>query len=36
LIEFAYELDYEKYIEDMEVRQAISLIKERVDDLKKD
>lgn len=34
LIEFAYELDYEKYIEDMEVRQAIALIKERVVEIK--
>lgn len=30
LIEFAYELDYEKYVEDMEVRQALALIKDRV------
>jgi hypothetical protein len=36
LIEFAYELDYEKYMEDLEVRQALALIKERVDEIKKD
>ena len=36
LIEFAYELDYEKYIEDMEVRQALAIIRERVDEIKKD
>ena len=27
LIEFAYDLDYEKYMEDLEVRQALALIK---------
>ena len=36
LIEFAYELDYEKYMEDLEVRQALALIKERVDEIQKD
>jgi hypothetical protein len=36
LIEFAYDLDYEKYMEDLEVRQALALIKERVDEIKKD
>lgn len=36
LIEFAYELDYEQYIEDLEVWQAMALIKERVDEMKKD
>jgi len=36
LIEFAYDLDYEKYVEDLEVRQALALIKERVDEIKKD
>jgi len=30
LLEFAYELDYEKYMEDFDVRQALALIKERV------
>lgn len=36
LIEFAYDLDYEKYMEDLEVRQALALIKERVDEIKQD
>jgi hypothetical protein len=36
LLEFAYELDYEKYMEDLEVRQALQVIQERVKDLKKD
>ena len=36
LLEFAYQLDYEKFIEDFEVRQAISVLKERVQELKKD
>ena len=36
LLEFAYELDYEKYMEDLDVRQALALIKDRVQELKKD
>ncbi len=36
LIEFAYELDYEKFVEDMEVRQALALIKDRVEELKEE
>lgn len=36
LLEFAYELDYEKYMEDMEVRQALAIIKDRVNEIKKD
>ena len=36
LIEFAYELDYEKFIDDFEVRQAIAILKERVNEIKKD
>ncbi len=36
LIEFAYQLDYEKFIEDFEVRQALAALKERVQELKKD
>lgn len=36
LLEFAYELDYEKYMDDFEVRQAIALIKDRVKEIKKD
>ena len=31
LLEFAYELDYEKYMEDEEVRMALGAIKQRVD-----
>jgi hypothetical protein len=30
LLEFAYELDYEKYMEDLDVRQALEVIKSRV------
>ena len=36
LLEFAYELDYEKYIEDVEVKQALAIIQERVSEIKKD
>ena len=36
MIEFAYELDYEKYMEDYEVRQALAIIKDRVNEIKKD
>eukprot|EP00357_Protocruzia_adherens_P012552 CAMPEP_0115011858 /NCGR_PEP_ID=MMETSP0216-20121206/24334_1 /TAXON_ID=223996 /ORGANISM="Protocruzia adherens, Strain Boccale" /LENGTH=441 /DNA_ID=CAMNT_0002380689 /DNA_START=32 /DNA_END=1357 /DNA_ORIENTATION=+ len=36
LLDFAYDLDYEKFIHDFEVRQAMELIKERVDEMKKD
>jgi uncharacterized protein YeeX (DUF496 family) len=36
LIEFAYELDYEKYVDDFEVRQALEILKERVNEIKKD
>ncbi len=36
MLEFAYELDYEKYMEDFEVRQALAIIKERVNEIKKD
>jgi hypothetical protein len=34
LIDFAYDLDYEKFIDDMEVRQALALIKDRVQEIK--
>lgn len=34
LIEFAYDLDYEKYMEDYEVRQALAVIKDRVKEIK--
>lgn len=36
LLEFAYELDYEKYMEDYEVRQALAIIKDRVNEITKD
>jgi hypothetical protein len=36
LLEFAYELDYEKYMDDFEVRQALAIIKDRVQEIKKD
>ena len=36
LIDFAYDLDYEKYLEDYEVRQALAIIKDRVTEIKKD
>lgn len=34
LIEFAYDLDYEKYMEDYEVRQALAIIQDRVKEIK--
>ena len=36
LLEFAYELDYEKYMEDYEMRQALAVIKNRVNNLDTD
>lgn len=36
LLEFAYELDYEKYMEDFEVRQALAVIKDRVTEIKQE
>lgn len=36
LLEFAYELDYEKFVDDFEVRQALAIIKDRVNEIKKD
>jgi hypothetical protein len=36
LLSFVNDLDYDKYIEDMEVRQALAIIKERVDEIRKD
>ena len=36
LLEFAYELDYDKYMEDQEIKLAFEIIKERVGDIKKD
>lgn len=35
-MEFAYELDYEKYMDDFEVRQALAIIKDRVNEIKQD
>lgn len=36
LLEFAYELDYEKYMDDFEVRQALAIIKDRVKEIRQD
>lgn len=36
LLEFAYELDYEKYMEDQDVRMALAVIKDRVQEITKD
>ena len=36
LLEFAYELDYEKYMDDYEVRQALAIIKDRVNEVTKE
>lgn len=36
LLEFAYELDYEAYMEDFEVRQALAVIKDRVNEIKQE
>lgn len=36
LLEFAYDLDYDKYMEDFEIRQAFEVIKERVNEIKQD
>ena len=36
LIDFAYELDYEQYMEDYDVRQALAIIKDRVNEIKQD
>ena len=36
LIEFAYDLDYEQYVEDTEIRQALAIIKDRVNEIKQD
>jgi len=36
LLEFAYELDYDKYMDDFEVRQVFSIIKDRVKEIKED
>ena len=36
LIDFAYDLDYEQYMEDYEIRQALAIIKQRVNEIKED
>jgi hypothetical protein len=36
LLEFAYELDYDAYMDDFEVRQLFSIIKDRVTEIKQD
>ena len=36
MLEFAYDLDYDKYMEDFEVRQAFEVIRERIGEIKKD
>ena len=36
MLEFAYELDYEKYMKDSDVRTALAVIKERVNTITKD
>ena len=36
LLEFAYDLDYDQYMEDFEVRQAFEVIRERVTEIKAD
>lgn len=36
LLEFAYDLDYDKFMEDFEVRQAFAIIQDRVKEIKQD
>lgn len=36
LLEFAYDLDYDKYMDDFEVRQAFAIIQDRVREIKED
>jgi hypothetical protein len=36
LLEFAYELDYDKYMDDFEIRQVFAIIKDRVNEIKQD
>lgn len=36
LLEFAYELDYDKYMNDFEIRQVFSIIQDRVNEIKQD
>ena len=36
LLEFAYDLDYDRYMDDFEVRQAFAIIQDRVKEIKED
>jgi myosin heavy subunit len=36
LLQYVNDLDYDKFIEDLEVRQALEIVKERVEEIKKD
>lgn len=36
LLQFVNELDYDKFISDLEIRQALEIVKERVEEIKKD
>lgn len=36
LLEYVQGLDYDKFIEDLEIRQALEIVKERVEEIKKD
>jgi hypothetical protein len=36
LLQFVQDLDYDKFIEDLEVRQALEIVKERVEEIKQD
>jgi hypothetical protein len=36
LLNFANDLDYESYINDLDVRQAIEVMKSRIDEIKQD
>jgi hypothetical protein len=36
LLEFAYDLDYDKFMEDFEIRQAFAIIQDRIKEIKQD
>ena len=36
MLEFAYDLDYDKYMEDFEVKQAFEIIRDRITEIKQD
>ena len=36
LLQFVQDLDYDTFIDDLEVRQALEIVKERVEEIKKD